>query len=389
MKRCSRRRTDRHFINDASRLVLSSLQSLVAINPSLAVDAQEKIVYRQSNGTEDSTVALISGGGAGHEPSFSGFVGYGLLTAGVSGTIFASPSTKQVLKAISCRVPKEKGILVIVMNYTGDVLNFGLAVEKARAAGINIKMLVVGDDVGVGRQSGGKVGRRGIAGTVLVQKIAGALAQSGAELDEVFEVTKLISENIVSIGASLAHVHVPGRGDMEEELRLGEVEIGMGIHNEPGAEKQSVNLPELVGKMLSHLLDIEDQDRGYLTISKDEDVVLLINNLGGVSVLEMGAILTEVVDQLKLHWNICPVRVISGTLMTSLNGLGFSVTLLRLCDIKTSSGLTIIELLDAKSSAPGWPKTIQSQTSSKRASDVLVEETGVGQPAMKSNFTSQ
>jgi dihydroxyacetone kinase len=352
------------------------------------VDRQEKIVYRQWNGTENSTVSLISGGGAGHEPSFSGFVGYGLLTAAVSGTIFASPSTKQVLKAISSRVPKEKGILVIVMNYTGDVLNFGLAVEKARAAGINIKMLVVGDDVGVGRHRGGKVGRRGIAGTVLVQKIAGAIAQSGAELHEVYDVAKLISNNIVSIGASLAHVHVPGRGDMEEELKLGEVEIGMGIHNEPGAEKQSVSLPELIRTMLKYLLDSKDQDRGYLTISDDEDVVLLINNLGGVSVLEMGAITTEVVDQLKLNWNIRPVRVISGTLMTSLNGLGFSVTLLRLCNIKTSSGLATIELLDAISGASGWPNTIHSQISSKRALDVLVEETSMCQTSMKSNFTS-
>jgi triose/dihydroxyacetone kinase / FAD-AMP lyase (cyclizing) len=379
----------RHFINDATHLVQSSIRSLSAISPSLAVDEQEKIVYRQWNSSEEcSTVSLISGGGAGHEPSFSGFVGRGLLTAAVSGTIFASPSTKQVLKAISSRVPKDKGILVIVMNYTGDVLNFGLAVEKARAAGVNVKMLVVGDDVGVGRCRGGKVGRRGIAGTVLVQKIAGAIAQSGADLDEVYSIAELISNSIVSIGASMAHVHVPGRGDMEEELKCGEVEIGMGIHNEPGAERQSMSLPELVRRMLANLLNVEDQDRAYLTIT-DQDIVLLINNLGGVSVLEMGGIVTEVVEQLQVNWKIRPVRVISGALMTSLNGLGFSVTLLRLSDAKTSSGLTILELLDAVSDAPGWPNTISGQKNSKDVLDASTEDSSVDQVAMKSNFTSE
>jgi dihydroxyacetone kinase len=121
----------------------------------------------------------VSGGGSGHEPSFASFVGAGLLSGAVAGTIFASPSAEQVRRCILHRVAKEKGVLVVVMNYTGDVLNFGMAVEKARAAGIEVDMVVVGDDSGVGRAKGGKVGRRGIAGTVLVQKIAGALAAKG------------------------------------------------------------------------------------------------------------------------------------------------------------------------------------------------------------------
>jgi len=124
-------------------------------------------------------VSLVSGGGSGHEPSFAAFVGSGLLAGAVAGTIFASPSAEQIRRCILERIETEKGVLVIVMNYTGDVLNFGMAVEKAKATGLDVEMVVVADDAGVGRAKGGKVGRRGIAGTVLVHKIAGALAASG------------------------------------------------------------------------------------------------------------------------------------------------------------------------------------------------------------------
>lgn len=204
-------------------------------NPSVALDAENKIIYRRP--TDGSArVSIISGGGSGHEPSFGAYVGEGLLSAAVAGTIFASPSAEQIRKAVMSRVDTEKGVLVTVMNYTGDVLNFGMAVEKAKAAGLKVEMVVVGDDVGVGRTAAGKVGRRGIAGTVLVHKISGALAATGASLEDVFKVAKLTSENLVSVGASLDHVHVPGRAvadaNSEESLPLGEVEIGMGIHNE-------------------------------------------------------------------------------------------------------------------------------------------------------------
>jgi triose/dihydroxyacetone kinase / FAD-AMP lyase (cyclizing) len=180
----------KHFLNDPTHLVNSALYSNTLVNPSLALDPLNKIIYRRPFTSSDSSqkVSLISGGGSGHEPSFASMVGSGLLSAAVAGTIFASPSAEQVRAAIMGRVDnnspssasreEDRGVLVTVMNYTGDVLNFGLAVEKAKAAGVNVEMVVVGDDVGVGRERGGKVGRRGIAGTVLVHKIAGALAVS-------------------------------------------------------------------------------------------------------------------------------------------------------------------------------------------------------------------
>ncbi|KAM0813806.1 putative Dihydroxyacetone kinase [Seiridium cardinale] len=351
----------KHFINDPTLLVNSALESLTYTNPTVALDVENKIIYRRPQDGVSSQVSIISGGGSGHEPSFSALVGPGLLSAAVAGTIFASPSAEQVRRAILSRVDTDKGVLVTVMNYTGDILNFGMAVEKAKAAGINAEMVVVGDDVGVGRERGGKVGRRGIAGTVLVQKIAGALAAQGASLENVHKVAKLAADNLVSVGASLEHVHVPGRAlpTSNESLGAKEVEIGMGIHNEPGSGRAEVELPELVSTMLSQLLDQDDKDRAFLNVNSNE-VVLLVNNLGGVSVLELGGITAEVLKQLD-KWGIHPVRVLSGTYMTSLNGLGFSISLLNVVNTDIG-GQSMIQLLDYPAEATGWAAPISKDT---------------------------
>jgi dihydroxyacetone kinase len=276
------------------------------------------------------------------------------------------------------------------MNYTGDVLNFGMAVEKARARGAQVDMVVVGDDAGVGRARGGKVGRRGIAGTTLVLKIAGALAAQGAELREVSRIARLAAGNIVSIGSSLSHVHVPGRGvaDLgEDELKEGEVEIGMGIHNEAGSERKTVELPELVRTMLAHCLDTSDKDRNFLEISPEDEVVLLVNNLGGVSVLELGGITNEVVEQLEQTWNIRPVRILAGTYMTSLNGLGFSITLLKLQDTGLGAGRSMLELLDAPAEATGWTAPISSNTWLKRGASRKREDSVADEEFQPSNLS--
>lgn len=283
-------------------------------------------------------------------------------------------------------MPKEKGVLVVVMNYTGDVLNFGMAVEKARASGIEVDMVVVGDDVGVGRKKGGKVGRRGIAGTVLVQKVAGALAARGASLKEVTKVAQLVADNTVSIGSSLAHVHVPGRREPEEdELKEGEVEIGMGIHNEAGSDRKQTDLPGLVKTMLSHLLSTADEDRSFSKITEKDEVVLLVNNLGGVSPLELGGITNEVVEQLADGFKIKPVRILAGTFMTSLNGLGFSISLLRVADTG-SAGATMLELLDAPAEASGWSAAISSSTWAKQGQPKQKEEEMSGEEIQPSNL---
>jgi dihydroxyacetone kinase len=353
----------KHFINDPTHLVNTALHSITLTNPSVTLDAANKIVYRRPS-DKTPQVSIISGGGSGHEPSFGSLVGDGFLSAAVAGSIFASPSAEQVRTAVMSRVDVEKGVLVTVLNYTGDVLNFGMAVEKARAAGIKVEMVVVGDDVGVGRTKAGKVGRRGIAGMVLVLKIAGALAATGAPLKDVAGVARLTAENLVSVGASLDHCHVPGRGppdpDSDEMLATEEVEIGMGIHNEPGSGREVVDLPELVGKMLKQLLDWQDEDRAFLRVNSNE-VVLMVNNLGGVSVLEMGGITAEVVAQLEKQYNIKPVRILCGTYMTSLNGPGFSISILNVVNTNLG-GPSMLELLDAPSEVAGWAAPIRKET---------------------------
>lgn len=366
----------KHFINDPTHLVNQALYALTLTNPSVALDAENKIIYKRPGGK--AQVSIISGGGSGHEPSFGAFVGDGLLSAAVAGTIFASPSAEQIRKAVMSRVDAEKGILVTVMNYTGDVLNFGMAVEKAKAAGLKVEMLVVGDDVGVGRTQAGKVGRRGIAGTVLVHKISGALAAAGASLEDVYKVGKLVADNLISVGASLDHVHVPGRAvsdpKSEDSLALGEVEIGMGIHNEAGSGRAKVELPELVKTMLAQLLDSKDKDRAFLNVNSNE-VVLLINNLGGVSVLELGGITAEVFDQLEKTYNIKPVRVLAGTYMTSLNGLGFSISILNVVNTDIG-GPSMLQLLDAPCEAAGWTAPIRKETWEARSIQTRVDGAG-------------
>ncbi|KAF2233429.1 dihydroxyacetone kinase [Viridothelium virens] len=375
----------KHFITDPNHLVRTALEACTRTNPSLAVDLDNKVVYRKPS--QQSTVSIVSGGGSGHEPSFASFVGDGLLAGAVAGTIFASPAAEQVRRAILDRVDRKKGVLVVVMNYTGDVLNFGMAVEKARASGIEVEMVIVGDDAGVGRERGGKVGRRGIAGTVLVQKAAGALAARGASLKDVHRIAQLTAENVVSIGASLSHVHVPGRdlpSANDEDLKIDEVEIGMGIHNEEGSEKMTSDLPGMVNTMLAHMLDSQDKDRAFLSVRRNDETVLLVNNLGGVSLLEMGGIANEVIEQLGSVWGVKPVRVLSGTYMTSLNGLGFSISLLRLVD--TGLDVSMLDLLDAPAEATGWSASISAKTWGNGSESTTWETTSETVEAKPSNF---
>ncbi|EQB46568.1 dihydroxyacetone kinase [Colletotrichum gloeosporioides Cg-14] len=374
--------SSKHFSNDPSALVIAGLRSLTAINPSVAFDEAQKTVFLKTAIT-DPKVAVISGGGSGHEPSFAGFVGKGLLSGAVAGSIFASPSADQVFRCL-LRLGSQRrgnGILVVIMNYTGDVLHFGMAVEKARAAGIRCDMLVVGDDVGVGRSRSGRVGRRGLAGTVIVQKIASALAAQGHDLSEVHNVASQVAENLITVGASLSHVHVPGRAPAGDELSSNEeVEIGMGIHNEEGFGRVKDSLSGVVSTMLNQLLDQKDTDRAFIRIQKENTVVLMINNLGGLSQLELGAITNEVISQLREGHGIRPRRVLSGTYMSSLNGLGFSITLLKVVDESW------VQLIDASTQASGWLPAIttadlpenQKATTSSQEKDIIADGESVG-----------
>ncbi|CRG85123.1 hypothetical protein PISL3812_02256 [Talaromyces islandicus] len=340
----------KHFINDGTTLVQDALHGLALSNESLRYDEDIKAIINPYH-DGDKAVTIISGGGAGHEPSFVGLVGDGLLSAAVSGSIFASPSVQQIQSTIS-RVGGSAGILLVIMNYTGDVLHFHLAAEKARLAGFDTAVLVVGDDVSVGRRKSGKVGRRGLAGTVLVEKIVGALAKQGKlTLQELCKVGEDVVNNLATVGAALNHVHIVGKSATESAIHMDQVELGMGIHNEPGCYviKPQPTISSLVDQMLDKLLDPNDSDRAYVSFSRDDKICLMVNNLGGVSNLEFSAMTKTVVDRLHQR-GIKPVRLYSGSFMTSLDGKGFSITLLK-------ASAQMLEALDAPATTPGWPIT--------------------------------
>lgn len=181
-------------------------------------------------------------------------------------------------------------------------------------------------------------------------------------LEQCYELAQLANANLVSIGSSLEHVHIPGRGVPEDTIPHGEVEVGMGIHNEPGSHRTKANLVELVSTMLLKLLDHNDPDRCYVTRKPEDKFVLLINNLGGTSPLELAGITDEVHRQLVNDYKVHAIRVIQGTFLTSLNGLGFSISLLKLADTGLGAGKSMIELLDARAEAVGWSSPIPTAT---------------------------
>ncbi|CAI4436162.1 dihydroxyacetone kinase 2 [Saccharomyces cerevisiae] len=289
----------KQFKSDGN-IVTPYLLGLARSNPGLTVIKHDRVVFRTAsapNSGNPPKVSLVSGGGSGHEPTHAGFVGEGALDAIAAGAIFASPSTKQIYSAIKA-VESPKGTLIIVKNYTGDIIHFGLAAERAKAAGMKVELVAVGDDVSVGKKKGSLVGRRGLGATVLVHKIAGAAASHGLELAEVAEVAQSVVDNSVTIAASLDHCTVPGHKP-EAILGENEYEIGMGIHNESGTYKSSPlpSIPELVSQMLPLLLD-EDEDRSYVKFEPKDDVVLMVNNMGGMSNLELGYAAEVISEQL-------------------------------------------------------------------------------------------
>lgn len=366
---------------EVSDALESSLKGFASANPSLTLVPEEKVLFRK---TDKKNVALVSGGGCGHEPTHAGFVGKGMLSAAVCGDIFASPSTKQILNGIRLVSENASGVLLIVKNYTGDVLHFGLSAERARALGIDCRVAVVGDDVAVGREKGGMVGRRALAGTVLVHKIVGAFAEEHSEkygVEGCEKVANIITDNLVTIGSSLDHCKVPGR-KFESELNEKQMELGMGIHNEPGVKvlEPIPSTEELISKhMLPKLLDASDKDRHFVEFGKDDKVLLLINNLGGVSNLIISSIASKTADLLKKDYNITPAKVITGTLMTSFNQDGFSITLLNAS--KASQQLKkefsevdcVFKLINAPTTAPGWPLSSQEEAP-KYNKDLLKDE---------------
>ncbi|KAK6463020.1 Dak1 domain-containing protein [Scheffersomyces coipomensis] len=349
--------------NEGEDLVLSNLKGLVHVNPSVRLIPSQKVVFNPHSDTSKK-IAIISGGGAGHEPLHAGFVGDNLLDAAVSGTIFASPSTKQIMAALKVKADKDTGVIIVVKNYTGDIINFGLVSEKAKTEGYNVEMVIVSDDVAVGCEQNKMVGRRGIAGTALVHKVIGAAVNDSVKAYSVQDIRQLgenVNANLVTIAASLDRTSVPGKNEEIEYTKSNEAELGLGIHNEPGTRISPIpNIDDLVNRLFKLLVSPEDKDRHYVDFDlQNDDYILLINNIGGTSTLELNAIVEHVLS--NLPFKKAPKRVLASDFVTSISSPGFSITLLNLTKMNYETE-QILSYIDAPTNAPGWkPKSYDEQ----------------------------
>ena len=267
-------------------------------------------------------VALVSGGGSGHEPAHGGFVGKGMLDCAVAGAVFTSPTPDKIFEGIKT-VATSQGVLCIVKNYTGDVMNFEMACDMAADEDINVASVIVNDDVAV-KDSLYTTGRRGVAGTILVHKIAGASAESGATLDEVKRVAEKVIANVRSMGMAISPCTVPAAGKPGFILADDEVEIGIGIHGEPGTYRDKISSADETAKIL---LDKILADLDF----KGREVVVLINGMGATPLMELYIINNFVQDYLASK-GVKVYDTMVGNFMTSIEMAGFSITLLRLDD---------------------------------------------------------
>ncbi|OCN02419.1 dihydroxyacetone kinase subunit DhaK [Clostridium sp. W14A] len=268
-------------------------------------------------------VALVSGGGSGHEPAHGGYVGRGMLDAAVAGAVFTSPTPDQIYEAVKA-VNGGRGVLLIIKNYTGDVLNFEMAAEMADAEGIRVEKVVVNDDVAV-ENSTFTSGRRGIAGTLFVHKIAGAKAESGGTLDEVKAVAEKVIANVRSMGMAISPCTVPEAGKPSFVLKENEMEIGMGIHGEPGIQREPIQTADRIAdRLLEKIFD-------DLRLSPGDETAVLINGLGATPLMEL-FIMNRRVAEVFAGKGIKIVKNYVGNGMTSLEMGGCSISVLKLDD---------------------------------------------------------
>lgn len=309
------------LINDKEHIVKEMIEGMVKAFPNEIESVNElPIVIRKEK--KVGKVALVSGGGSGHEPSHAGFVGLGMLDAAVAGEVFTSPSADKVYEAIKA-VDSGEGVLLVIKNYSGDVMNFEMAAEMAELEGIKVDKVIVDDDIAV-ENSTYTIGRRGIAGTVFVHKILGAAAEQGYSLEEIKKLGERVLKNIKTMGIALKSCTVFTTGKNSFDLDDDEIEVGLGIHGEPGTHREKFQNADV---HVDHILDkiLEESD------IKDEKVAVLINGLGETTLIELFIVNNRVADILK-EKNIDIEKTLVGNYMTSLDMGGFSITILKLDD---------------------------------------------------------
>jgi len=308
------------LINSVDSVVTDALRGVAAAHPSLTVDVENKVITR-AGGPTPGKVGLVSGGGSGHEPLHGGFVGYGMLDAACPGEVFTSPVPDQMLQATKA-VNGGAGVLHIVKNYTGDVLNFQMAAELADDEDIQVASVVIDDDVAV-EDSLYTAGRRGVGATVFVEKIAGALAEEGADLAAVAAIAREVNERSRSFGVALSSCITPAAGKPTFELGDSEIELGIGIHGEPGRHRGPMRP---AGELAAVALDAIAAD-----IPLDGELLVMVNGMGGTPLIELYVMYEEVARNIAARGGRI-ARNLVGNYITSLEMQGFSVTVCGLTD---------------------------------------------------------
>ncbi|KAK0040544.1 bifunctional ATP-dependent dihydroxyacetone kinase/FAD-AMP lyase (cyclizing) [Biomphalaria pfeifferi] len=322
-------------------------EGLVAVNTGLnLVDGHNVVVRTDARDVAaNGKVILISGGGSGHEPGHAGYVGKGGLTACAFGSVFTSPPPGCILAAVNAACQQQKGcqVLMIVTNYTGDRLNFGIACERARVKGHMTEMVVVGEDCALDSVDH-SAGRRGLAGTMMIHKIAGAMSEQGKSLEDIVSYLNLVKERMGTIGLSLSPCSVPGSGP-SFSLQSDEMELGLGVHGEAGVRRMKIQTArEAVKTMMDHMRNPNTST--HIDVKQGDRVALMVNNLGGTSVLEMNIVAKEAISYLE-DIEVSVDRAYCGTFMTSLEMAGISITLLHIDDL-------LLEYLDFPCEIPAW-----------------------------------
>ncbi|MFI1649932.1 dihydroxyacetone kinase subunit DhaK [Streptomyces avidinii] len=311
----------RMLINSAQSVVADALRGMAAAHPDLDVDVERRVVVRR-DARAGGRVGVVSGGGSGHEPLHAGFVGYGMLSAACPGEVFTSPVPDQMARAAGA-VDSGQGVLFVVKNYTGDVLNFEMAAELAEEDGLRVERVLVDDDVAVS-DSLYTAGRRGTGATLFVEKIAGAAAEEGAPLDRVTALARQVNESSRSFGVALSACTTPAKGSPTFDLPDGELELGIGIHGEPGRERRAMmsarEIAEVaVGAVLEELAQVGPAGG---------PVLALVNGMGATPLLELYGFHAEVA-RILAERGVPVARTLVGNYVTSLDMAGCSVTLCR------------------------------------------------------------
>ncbi|MCL2367493.1 MAG: dihydroxyacetone kinase subunit DhaK [Oscillospiraceae bacterium] len=322
------------IINDPNAVVSECLAGMELAHPALKYTPELEVISRREKTA--GKVGVISGGGSGHEPAHAGYVGTGMLDAAVAGNMFSSPSPDRIIAGIQ-EADSGAGVLMVIKNYSGDIMNFEMAADMAEMEDITVKHVVVRDDVAV-PDSTYSTGRRGIAGTVFVHKIAGAKAEAGGTLDQVAAVAQKTCDNIRSMGMAMTPCTLPAVGKPGFQLGENEVEIGMGIHGEPGVERTAVKTAKETAEILLGKI-LEDYD------FSGSEVALMVNGLGGTPLMELYILNTEV-QRVLAERGVTVYKTFVGNYMTAIEMAGCSLTLLKLDnELKT--------LLDAPCDTPG------------------------------------